>query len=211
MAGRPTSTRARIRIAVSRSQNGSLPTTELFEELPRYSRDSIVIAILHEGIESKRLTHLFGKISQSGFKLAQGRRGGKVPDRFVRDGQLAQVVQQLALCFGGLFDLQGGDLAIGHVGQDRVRQMGKTLALRRRTGVSPDLPLRGPHVTRPLLFDCEPDLVDKKKMRHPARCRFAAVSEREFAETHSLTRHPYPEFVAVQNAPFLYVAQTEPL
>src|SRR5260370_14953934 len=167
MAGRPTSTRARIRIAVMRSQNGSLPTPELLEELPRYSRDSILIAILHEGIEPKRLTHLFGEISQFGFKLAQGRRGGKVPDRFIRDGQLAQVIQQLALCFGGLFNLQRGDLAFAHVGQDRIRQVRLTLALRRRAGVFADLPLGCPEIIGPFLLNSEPDLVDKKKMRHP--------------------------------------------
>src|SRR5260221_12831198 len=187
--------RVRTTIADASSQNGSLPITELLEELPRYSRDSIVIAILHKGIEPKRFTHLFGEISQFGFELAQGRRGGKVPDRFVGDGQRAQVIQQLALCFGGLFNLQRGDLAIAHVGQDRVGQVRLTLALCRRAGVSPDLPLGCPEIIGPFLLDSEPNLVDKKKMRHPARCRFAARRERELTEMHSLTRYPYPAFV----------------
>src|SRR6266849_328106 len=96
MAGRLTSTRHRIRSAVRASQNGSLPIDWLERPRYRYSRDAIVIAVLHKGIEPKRLTHYWFKVSEFGFELAQGRRGGEVPHGFIGDGQLGQVRQVLA-------------------------------------------------------------------------------------------------------------------
>src|SRR5713226_4534400 len=101
MAGRPTSTRARIRTAVSRSQNGSFPMTDwLDEEFPRfrYSRDSIGFSsMLDQAVDAERLAHLRRELFQPGFDLAPGGTAGEIPDRFIRDGQLAQVVYQLIL------------------------------------------------------------------------------------------------------------------
>src|SRR5258708_2203148 len=154
--------RVRTATAAASSQNGSLPIVEWSEELPRYSRDSIGdTSILDQAVDPERFAHLRRELFEPGLDLALGGAAGEIPDRFIRDGQLAQVIQQLILGLGTALDLQRGDLSSGR-GQNRVRQMGEILAFGRRARVSPDLALGRPEIIGSFLFNVDPHLVDIK-------------------------------------------------